>query len=453
MSDNQAITYLSGGDQLCLRCKVENAILMARKEVFCKSCFIRFVRGKQRKQMQDDVYKVKYGPLIEKLGVQKVLLALSGGPSSLVLLDVIGSLLQDQFEGHNGKQGFELVILNLDEFELNTLNKKIQDVLPALTARYPSIGIQYKVLSLNEYILDTEMIERIIIDKEFTGFTQKLHQKHKLTDLLAMCPTKSSVEDLLTIVYDELILRTAYVEKCQTIVYGHSMTRIANEIIALTVKGRGSIVYKAISDHTVNFRDQEFKILFPLRDVLYAEIIAYYKLVELDQYEVQSTIAKSKITKNLTIRDLTTNYFNMLDSTGYASTASTVVKTGEKLGKPNFNGVLANCRVCGVEIYQDPREWLRRITVNDSAPLETDAEIAYSELYKSSFPPILDTTQSTRIDICYGCIVTLGGVKQDTGFIWPLKNDDVTGLTNNYIVTNDTQQVLDEFILTDDEDE
>ena len=69
--------------------------------------------------------------------------------------------------------------------------------------------------------------------------------------------------------------------------------------------------------------------MFPLREILQAEISAYVKLAELNKYVILSTVQKSKINKNLTIRDLTTNYFKQLDATGYASTASTVAKTGE----------------------------------------------------------------------------------------------------------------------------
>ena len=57
---------------------------------------------------------------------------------------------------------------------------------------------------------------------------------------------------------------------------------------------------------------------------------------------------------------------------------------------------------------------------------------------------------NSPIDICFGCTVTLGGVKGDTGFIWPLQGS----LELKYEYRNDNQEkqkVLDEFVLTDDE--
>ena len=75
------------------------------------------------------------------------------------------------------------------------------------------------------------------------------------------------------------------------------MTRLANEIIALTVKGRGSIIHKSIADHTETIDDKEIKVMFPLREILQAEISAYVKLAELNKYVILSTVQKSKINK------------------------------------------------------------------------------------------------------------------------------------------------------------
>lgn len=445
---SQPIQYIDASEDIaCQRCKTEKALLISRKEKFCKICFLRFIRGKQRKQMQDDKYKVKYGKNSENCVQLKVLLALSGGISSLVLLDVMVSLLREQYDMHKGKQGFELVVLNIDEFELKSLNKRVNMVVRQLEEQLKPIKVTHKNLDLNSYILDQSMLEKIVLNGDFSAFSQKInHEKeYSISEILSLCPNKSSLEDLLTIIYDELILRTAHLEGCETILYGHSMTRIANEIIALTVKGRGSSIYQTISDHSVKFRSKDYSILFPLRDVLFAEILAYGELTELNNLVVESTKPVSRITKNMTIRDLTTNYFSQLDATGYASTASTVVKIGDKLGAPKFDEDSKICQVCGTEIHQDPKEWLRRITVNKPAPLETDEEKAYTELYKQTFDrgDEADTDDNSHMNICYGCTVTISGIKQNNGFIWPIKNHE----------KDEEREILNQYILTDDEEE
>jgi cytoplasmic tRNA 2-thiolation protein 2 len=404
--------------------------------------------------MQGDRYKVKYGEVATKWGRQRVLLAFSGGISSLVLFDVMASLLQEQAIQHKGKQGFELVILALDELETSKLDRSVSDVLPALVRRYDPVEITYKVLSLDTYVVGRAMMEKITIDRQFTGFSHKIDADSGMTinDLLLACPNRSSAEDLLGVVYDELILSTAYHEECQTILYGHSMTRIANDVIALTVKGRGSSIYRAISDRTEEFGGKQFNIIYPLREILFGEILAYGKLAELDENIVKSTVAKSNINKNLTIRELTTNYFSLLDDTGYASTASAVVKTGEKLGAPTTE-VVSKCQICGVSIHQDPKKWLSRITVSDPAPVVTEEEQQYLEMYQEQTPSPAVNEEGTKLDICYGCLVTLRGVDLTSGFIWPVKhaNDHDAPLKPVYVDSNDKQAILDEYVLTDEE--
>ncbi|KAF6067029.1 hypothetical protein FOB64_004468 [Candida albicans] len=300
-----------------------------------------------------------------------------------------GSLLQEQNELHKGKQGFELVVVNLDEYELDSLNNRIQKVFPELLAKYQPVKISLNVLSLDSYV-DEESLHRILLTPDFRAMSKSIDPTRvTLTEILRLCPNKSSAEDLLTIVYNDLILRVAAKEDCQTVVYGHCMTRLANEIIALTVKGRGSIIHKSIADHTETIDDKEIKVMFPLREILQAEISAYVKLAELNKYVISSTVQKSKINKNLTIRDLTTNYFKQLDATGYASTASTVAKTGEKLGSPS--NVLCQCQICGADIHQNPSNWLKRITVTDPAAITTDEEKEYYEMFRAS---CLQTTKT-----------------------------------------------------------
>lgn len=443
------IQYINTSEEaeksICQRCKTEDAILISRKEKFCQRCFVRFIRGKQRKQMNGDKFRVKYGEVAEKLGHQKILLALSCGVSSIVLFDVIASLLKEQLEGHKGKQGFELVLLNLDEFELKSLDNHAKKVIPNLLERFEGIDIQYKILNLQSFILDQSLLQKIKLTKQFSAFSEKIDpsESYSMESILNLCPNKSSVEDFLTVVYDELILRTAYLENCETIIYGHSMTRIANEILGLTVKGRGSSIHEAIADHTVTYREKKFEIQYPLRDVLLAEIIAYSELEDLDQYQLKSTKPVSKITKNMTIRDITTQYFNHLDNNGYASTASTVVKTGEKLGPPKIDGSTTNCQLCGVEIHHNPKDWLRRITVSEAMPLETEEEEDYKKQYLQLFGNYEDEDYSDKdpVNVCYGCIVSLGGIKPYSGFIWPVKTDKES-----------EHDILNEYILTDDED-
>ncbi|KAG5420991.1 CTU2 [Candida metapsilosis] len=444
-----AIEHLSQGDLKCQRCKEEDAILKARSEFHCKQCFLRLVRGKQRKQMSAEKYKINYKKSTSGQ-LEKVLVALSAGTSSLVLLDVLGNLLLEQQQAHRGLQGFEIVVVNLNEKELSSLDKEVSSILPELLSRFEPVQISFKTIPLDSYI-DMKSLHEIHIENDFSSLANPVDsQPCTLIDLLNRCLNKSSAEDLLSIVFEKLLLQAAYEEGCGTIVLGHSMTRIANEIIALTVKGRGSSIHKLISNRIEKYKDKEIDIVYPLRDLLFAEIDEYATLSDLKRFEVHSSVVKSRVSKNLTIRDLVGNYFANLDATGYSSTASTVMKIGQKLGSPESDS-MTNCKVCGECIYQDPKGWLKTITVNDPAPVETEDEKSYLREYSSSLEHSLNkVSEGGNIDLCYGCITTLNGVRGHQGFIWPIEPK----LNLQYEeVSDEKKQVLDEFVLTDTEDD
>lgn len=403
------------------------------------------MRGKQRKQMLDERYKVKYGQVLERLGTQKVLLPVSFGASSLVLLDMIASLLQEQNLAHKGKQGFELVVLHLDNNEQmkngeepgssEKLKLELSQKLKEITEKYLPVQIKSKVLSIDE--IDVDEYIRISVSNEFDVFKQYLGDEnpmHKLTisELLHFSPSKSLRADLLATIYADLIFRTATREGCQTVLFGHSMTRLATEVISLTVKGRGLSIHKAIADGPRQYGKHAVHVIFPLRDVLYAEVQAILKYSDKIKEHVVELSEETKIVKNMTVQALTSQYFENLDATGYSSTASTVVKTAEKLGGPK-EAKVAECEVCGGDIHQDPHEWLRNITVANAAPLDTEEERNYARMYESEL--LEASLAGDRMTVCYGCTVTLAGT--GSGFVWP------TRLTK--------EEILSEFTLADEE--
>ncbi|ODQ82637.1 hypothetical protein BABINDRAFT_164404 [Babjeviella inositovora NRRL Y-12698] len=413
----------------CSRCKTEAAILISRKEKFCKTCFARFIGGKQRKQMQDEKFKVKYGKA--ENNVTRVLLALSFGVSSLALLDIILLMLKEQAGMHHGKQGFELVILNIDEHTTNSLTQSAREIVPLMKVRYPNLT--FKVLSLSSFVNNQALLARISLYDDFSAIVKDFSaEDFRIADLLDRCPNKSSREDLLHIIYRELVLRTAYLENCGTVLYGHNMSRLANDVISLTVKGRGSLVAEALTDGEVSYRDRKIQIIHPLRDILQSEVDKYAELMTLGVFTLTSSIPVSTVTKNMTIGEITSAYFEMVES-DYASVVSTVVKTADKLVPPTA-GTTNTCRVCKAVIHHDPKSWLRNITVNTPSELTTDEERAVHAKYMAE-RVVEEKGSGEKADLCYGCIVTLGGITS-AGFVWPMEKDSSEAILNDYILSD-----------------
>lgn len=382
------------------------------------------MRGKQRKHMLDERYKVKYGAVADRLGKQNVLLPCSFGASSLVLYDMVASLLREQNLAHKGKQGFDLVVVHLAADDDPAYALKLSE----LSQRYAPVAIKSKVIKLDEYIVDPLM--KVAVSPAFQVLGQPNEEEVTIAQLLAQCTSRSLREDLLSVVKEELFRRVAVEELCQTILYGHSLTRLANEVIALTVKGRGLNIHEAITNRTLTYRDQELQVIFPLRDILLAEIMAVLNLTEGLPGIATKEEAGSKLAKYMTVQELTTQYFDNLDATGYASTASTVVKTAEKLGAPKV-AVTSTCQICGNAIHKDSSGWLRRITVNTAAALVTDEERDYATAYEMEGAK---HAAGEALNACYGCTVTLAGAGDL--FLWPVRATK--------------QEILDEYVLGDE---
>ncbi|GMF14164.1 unnamed protein product [[Candida] boidinii] len=146
-------------------------------------------------------------------------------------------------------------------------------------------------------------------------------------------------------------------------------------------------------------------------------------------------------------------YFQDVEIT-YPEVISTVVKIGSKLTTPqideeSFNatqndGTFRNCVVCYQPIYVNIKNWLEQITVLDSAPVVTEEEKENLQNYLNLPIPNIDSIDSNNShsvmeSVCYGCLVDLGE-KSGQPFTWPIRRPT-------------KEEILKEFILTDEEDE
>ena len=406
------------GSRACGKCKQRDAVLIARRDPYCGGCFVRFIRGKQRKPMAaDDRYRVRYQRRPGDDPRHRVAVAALGGVSLVVLVDCVAGMLQDQAHAHKGRTGFELVVVTIatDDAADNN-NDNICARLHQLAARFPEVSVVVKQVPVAQYI-DDKTLYRLRITPEFAAVVGP-PVAHPMTvgELLAMCVNKLSGEDLLEVVRHQLLLEFAVAERCHTVLYGHSLTRIASDIIALTVKGRGLAIYRSLNNRTetVAGAGDDVVVMYPLRDVLGAEVSAYATVAGLDELVTAPAVPKLNITKNLTIRDLTANYFARLEATGYALTALAVVKIGDKLAPPKGESQ-GTCGVCGIEVYHNPQRWLQRITVELAAPLDTDDERANLAAYEALAPALAAAAagNGAALELCYGCTVSLKGSAAD----------------------------------------
>lgn len=471
---------------MCKRCDKIQATVVSRKEKFCDDCFLKFVSQKQRKQMMSDpyfqdVFKVMYQDRIrtaEEADSQNaqsnVLVALSFGSSSLVMLDILNDTLTEQKNTQQGKTGFQIDVVvcyhTLDEKEVfQELARKLW------TTRYASNKEKLRVFLIG---LDTffdsskDNLKTLVLDdKSFSTFEVDYDTKssgaHSIEKLLSQCPDRSSREDLLAFIRTHLIKRFAFQNNHKTIVWGHSMTKVADDTISLIVKGRGAQIAPLIgsSKFDQDYLDK-FKNLFPLRDVLLSEADAYCYISGLNDflvdYVAQDTLLIQKINspdektsqrliKNMTINEIARKYFDDIEG-DYSNVISTVVRTADKLAEPstrmNAQKKQEKCSICLSKIHSDGSKWFVDITVNAGHPAENETELEIFEEWKKSevgneaqeYSNLRDhvSTHCENAPVCYGCMINLNR-SSHRSLIWPKQSN------------SELDNVLNEFVLTDDE--
>lgn len=395
--------------------------------------------------MSDEKYKVKFG---DKVVPEKVLFPLSFGHSSIVLLDILVSLYNEQLRNPRAKLGFQLIILHIDDSSVTGYENDVSEIIKIAESRYnfSKYSIVFKRVDINSFTNNKEALKKITLMKNFDTFKlpQNIESVNSVKDIFDACPNRASKHDLTQIIQRELIKNFAIVNDCKSIVWGHNMSRLAAEVISLTVKGRGSEIYSNLTDGVENYKNWNIENIHPLRDVSQNEVDIF---VDFQDLSSMILIPKDKVEKLMvkqkTINEVVTDYYKVVD-TEYDNIVSTVVKTGAKLVEPkNYDGKL--CSICKGKIYNDPMNWSRAITFNESIAPENEIEEASLQEWKDAHQDELielENDEKVLVDICYGCSVTLCSVKKSS-LVWPVHNHERT-----------KEEILNEFIIdTEDEEE
>ncbi|QLQ79669.1 hypothetical protein HG537_0C03170 [Torulaspora globosa] len=441
---------------VCKRCQKGPVSVLSRKEPFCNGCFGKFVSSKQRKQMMcepycQDVFKVLYQDKVrsaaesdEQNAQSKVLVPLSFGSSSLVLLDILNDTLIEQKETQRGKTGFHIDVLvcGRDQDDI----ARYREMAELLCERYASNRekIKFHFLSVESFYKDRDgELDTILVDSfDFTSKSIVEKGEFAVQDLLKQCPDRTSRQDLLTILSRHLIKKFAYQNKHKVILWGHSMTKLADETISLVVKGRGSQIASMLSiDECDPMFDNSFRNLYPLQDVLLSEIDAYCYIKLLDPFVIdyvpQDTLLIEKrrnanlvpaprSVKNMTLNEIARKYFDDVEA-DYSNVISTVVRTALKLGEPESPNP-ERCTVCRANVHRNPSEYLQTITVSENHPIESNEESILYEKWSesgSNNERIQDATlehlklqKAVNASLCYGCLINVSRMK-DRKLTWP----------------------------------
>lgn len=323
-------------EALCRRCQVAEPAIVVRNEPLCSACFRNYVQTKVVKRMES--FRVRNS---EPGTEQKLLLHLSFDACSLALLHILSQHLKTQV-AKTGRPGYKLLVLDVQEGSSAAAEDNAR--LTAVKARYPEH--EYQTVSTTN-MLELEHISALLPGAAPLSEHDDTLQE-RLSRLFASAKSATSQQDLKQLLTRQLIVQHAKAHDCRAIIWEYSTTKLAEQVLAETAKGRGFslpwVVNDGDSPHGMPF-------YFPLREVLNKEVDAYLSYLYPPLGISMNRANRMTVsTKNTTIDDLMAQYFENVEQE-YPSIVANVVRTTGKLRSTTLLAqVDQECELCAMPL-------------------------------------------------------------------------------------------------------
>jgi cytoplasmic tRNA 2-thiolation protein 2 len=274
---------------------------------------------------------------------RKLLLPVSGGISSVVLLQILDSQLQRQLS-KRGQNAYTLLIVMIETPSL-ALEESLSRRYDELKARFPSHDFSLKSLS-EVFELDSNIFE------DFSELRARKMQNNQtsLIDLLSSAATASARADILQLLLTRLIVAIAKQNACEAILWGHSDSRLAAKALSCVAKGRGGYLPYEVGDGPSPWG---ITFNYPMRDLFKPELVTYANALpdEISRLVIHDADpAGASISVRATaIDDLLSTYINN-QGEKYPSIMANVVRTATKLRLPSSSTkhITSLCSVCAM---------------------------------------------------------------------------------------------------------
>ncbi|KAF7728476.1 Cytoplasmic tRNA 2-thiolation protein 2 [Apophysomyces ossiformis] len=444
----------------CCKCKTAPATVLIRHAYYCQKCFLFTFVGKFRSIL------TKPQSLARNKG--KILLACSGGPASIAMLNLTTEFMRiGPGEKQSRKPTSEVVVCHIDESALfEDQRESAEKLLKVMQEKYSHFPF---ICHRMEDVFSTEFTEESQFDNAFETISGSSNQDYacsllveaeyfvktresNLTDktdqlksLFNNISKNTAKEDLYWHIKMAMLVSVARRESCTYIYLADSATRQAIKMISMTAKGRG---YSTPMDVGVanNTCFKDIVIIRPMKDMLSKEIGLYNRFCQLDQYVIAPTDWTTKMQAKSSIDRLTEGL-----ERDFPSTVSTISRTASKLTAPNDMDVTKKCAICLMPRQSGIIEWRKRITVTDVGESSDSRSCANQEQCCGggscgSEGALVNLNQY----LCYSCQVNLNEYKQPAVEALPpytvqrVKNEDREERLRSQI---------QEFLLDDNDDE
>ena len=321
----------------CSRCDRRSEVRI-RSDLLCIACFESFAAAKFVKHM--DGFKVR-PPGIKP---RKILLPLSFGPSSLVLLHLLNQRLSKQLQTV-GRSGYELVVFHVIAAGSESRSRCL-DMLQILENKYPNHQYYSSTLeAVHVYKYKSSRGGKASPSDNESRNDSVVESASPLMDVIDSFKSGSLKSELLDITQDRLILEAAKTLSCDAIARGDSTTRLAERTLTAISTGRGLFVPFQTADVLVG---DGTTATFPLRDLMRHELVSFLQAVLPDLHALalrHGAFSEPEPPYRSTIPGLMHQYFESTEET-YPSIVANVAKTAARLNVHCDAETKKGCSIC-----------------------------------------------------------------------------------------------------------
>ncbi|CAK1602012.1 unnamed protein product [Parnassius mnemosyne] len=303
---------------ICKKCKNSGSVTVRKEHMYCDNCFMLNINHKFRSCIGKN--KILSSN-------DNVLVCLTGGKSSTVLLDLIFNGLSQDSHKKLRMVPFFLHITGLGEKE-NDIT-----VAELIIKQCQSYNFNVYIVNICEYYFQrNNTLPSVNSVTDVHNWTE-LNSNTNLKSILGKMTSTSSNDIEMKIKHD-IFIRAAKQLKCDFIFTAETTTTLAVNLLSNLAIGRGSQVQDDIG--FFDNRDENIKILRPMKDITEEELHHYIRIKNLIEISVDTIRGNSlqSVIKTF-VTDLQENF---------PATVSTVCKTADKIGSVDKN--TNRCKFC-----------------------------------------------------------------------------------------------------------
>jgi cytoplasmic tRNA 2-thiolation protein 2 len=274
----------------------------------------------------------------------KLLLPLSLGVSSSVLLHILDWQLERQRANPHAREAYQLHVLVIEPSTISPRHSSFDSNFEQLQKTFPTHNFtRLPFHSVFDYVPE---MKELIHEYAGPGFAHDNFQsdKARLAAFRDCVPSATSKDDLDNVLLTRLVVAFAKQDGCETILWGDSDTRLSAKTLSGAAKGRGASLTWQVSDGMSPWGVQ---FEFPLRDINKPELQQYRSVCsELSNIIIpDQPISDNVLTKNLSIDELMMRYVET-QGAKYPGVMANVSRTANKLQAAGSDDS-ASCALCG----------------------------------------------------------------------------------------------------------